>query len=93
MFLPTLLLIGLSSLLVSVSGAAISPNVLLRRANSGQATFYGGNLAGGNCMFSTLTLPAGVYGTASANWDNSAHCGACVSVKGPKGNSITAMVR
>ena len=82
-----LLLLGLSTFL---HGASSSP--LLPRSNSGQATYYGGNLAGGNCMFSTYTLPSGIYGTASANWDNSAHCGACVSVKGPDGTRITAMV-
>ncbi|KAG9244561.1 hypothetical protein BJ878DRAFT_63491 [Calycina marina] len=60
---------------------------------SGEATFYDGNLNGGACSFTTLpTLPAGVYGTATANWDNSADCGACVSVTGPSGNSITAMI-
>jgi hypothetical protein len=64
-------------------------------ANSGQATFYGGNTAGGMCSFTGYTLPAGVYGTAlsDSNWANAANCGACVSVKGPNGNSIKAMVR
>ncbi|KIM95510.1 carbohydrate-binding module family 63 protein [Oidiodendron maius Zn] len=61
---------------------------------SGQATYYGGNLAGGACSFSTYTLPSGIFGTAlsDSNWDNSANCGACVSVTGPSGNSITAMI-
>jgi len=68
--------------------------VLGARGNSGQATYYGGNLAGGTCSFSTYTLPSGIYGTAlsDSNWDDSAECGACVSVAGPSGNSITAMV-
>lgn len=62
---------------------------------SGEATFYGGNLSGGTCSFSTYTLPAGIYGTAlsDSNWDSAAHCGACVEVTGPAGNKITAMVR
>lgn len=63
-------------------------------ALSGQATYYGGNVAGGACSFSTYTLPSGIFGTAlsDSNWDTSANCGACVSVTGPSGNSITAMV-
>lgn len=61
---------------------------------SGQSTFYGGNLNGGMCSFSTYTLPSNLYGTAlsAQNWDGSANCGACMRVTGPNGNSITAMV-
>ena len=61
---------------------------------TGQATFYGGNLNGGTCSFSTYTLPSNIFGTAlsGANWDSSANCGACLSVTGPNGNSITAMI-
>lgn len=64
------------------------------RSLSGEATFYGGNLAGGACSFSTYTLPSGVFGTAlsDSNWDDAANCGACVAVTGPSGKSITAMV-
>lgn len=59
---------------------------------SGTATFYGGNIAGGHCSFSGYTLPSGIFGTAyGGNWDAS-ECGACVSVTGPNGNSIKAMV-
>lgn len=60
---------------------------------SGKATSYGGNLDGGNCMFSGYTLPAGIFGTAFSgqNWDAS-KCGVCVSVTGPNGKSIKAMV-
>lgn len=63
---------------------------------SGEATFYGGNLSGGTCSFTTLsTIPNSLYGTAysGAVWDSAAECGACVKVTGPNGNSITAMVR
>jgi hypothetical protein len=62
---------------------------------SGQATFYGGNVAGGACSFSTYTLPSDIFGTAlsDSNWNNSVNCGACVSVTGPSGNSILAMVK
>jgi hypothetical protein len=68
--------------------------VIGKRAASGEATFYGGNVAGGACSFSTYTLPSNIFGTAlsDSNWDNSANCGACVSVAGPDGNAITAMV-
>ncbi|EXM26822.1 hypothetical protein V3481_013158 [Fusarium oxysporum f. sp. vasinfectum] len=60
---------------------------------SGSSTFYGGNLAGGNCMFSTYTLPSGILGTAFSGqkWDNSANCGACIEVTGPSG-TIKAMI-
>jgi hypothetical protein len=39
-------------------------------------------------------LPAGIYGAALSvdNWDSAAWCGACLSVVGPKGNSIKIMV-
>jgi hypothetical protein len=68
--------------------------VIGKRALSGEATVYGGNLAGGTCSFSTYTLPAGIFGTAltDSSWDNSANCGRCVSVTGPTGKKITAMV-
>lgn len=62
---------------------------------SGEATFYGGNLSGGTCSFTTLsTIPNSLYGTAfsGSSWDSGAECGACVEVTGPDGNSITAMV-
>ncbi|RAL62451.1 hypothetical protein DID88_005017 [Monilinia fructigena] len=68
---------------------------LAERANSGKASTYGGNTHGGACSFSTYTLPSSVFGTAplsSAFWDGSANCGRCVSITGPKGNKITAMI-
>jgi hypothetical protein len=78
-----------SAIFALASGAVIG-----KRALSGEATFYGGNLAGGACSFSTYTLPSSLFGTAlsDSNWDNAAECGACISVTGPNGNSITAMV-
>jgi hypothetical protein len=78
-----------SALLMPASGTALSS-----RSLSGEATFYGGNLAGGACLLSTYALPSGVFGTSlsGSNWDDSGNCGACVSVTGPDGNSITAMV-
>jgi expansin (peptidoglycan-binding protein) len=62
---------------------------------SGQATSYGGNLAGGTCMFDGgYTIPSGLFGTAFSGqgWDAS-KCGVCVSVKGPNGKPVKAMVR
>lgn len=62
--------------------------------NSGSATFYGGNVSGGTCSFSSYTLPSTLFGTAlsAARWDDAANCGACVSVTGPNGKTIKAMV-
>ncbi|KAL8285819.1 hypothetical protein RB597_002749 [Gaeumannomyces tritici] len=62
-------------------------------AVNGKASFYGGNLAGGNCLLTSYTLPAGIFGTAIAgpNYESSGMCGVCLNVKGPKG-SMKAMV-
>lgn len=60
----------------------------------GEATFYGGNVSGGMCSFTGYTIPSGIFGTAlsDSNWANAQACGQCVSVTGPSGNKITAMV-
>jgi hypothetical protein len=60
----------------------------------GEATFYGGNTAGGMCSFTGYTLPSNLFGTAlsDSNWANAEACGQCVSVTGPSGTKITAMV-
>ncbi|KAJ2903129.1 uncharacterized protein MKZ38_010393 [Zalerion maritima] len=60
---------------------------------SGISTFYSGDLSGGTCSFTTLSLPDGVSGVAlsSDGWDPT-YCGACVEITGPQGNKITAMV-
>ncbi|KAF1915341.1 RlpA-like double-psi beta-barrel-protein domain-containing protein-containing protein [Ampelomyces quisqualis] len=60
----------------------------------GDATFYGGNTAGGMCSFTGYTIPSGVFGTAlsDSNWAGAQACGQCVSVTGPGGNKLTAMV-
>lgn len=62
--------------------------------NKGEATFYGGNVAGGMCSFTGYTIPSGIYGTAlsDSNWAGAANCGACVQVTGPSGTKIKAMV-
>jgi expansin (peptidoglycan-binding protein) len=60
----------------------------------GEATFYGGNTAGGMCSFTGYTIPSNLFGTAlsDSNWDSANACGQCVSVTGPSGTQITAMV-
>jgi hypothetical protein len=70
-----------------------NPASLARRAVSGKSTFYGGNVQGGTCSFSTYKLPAGLYGTAFSGqaWDGASNCGGCVKVS-HGGKSITAMV-
>ncbi|KAI4857365.1 barwin-like endoglucanase [Aureobasidium sp. EXF-8846] len=91
-------LAAISAFASAAFGAALpvsaNPNTIAKRALSGEATYYGGNTSGGQCSFTQYTLPSGVYGTAlsDSNWSNAAECGSCVSVKGPNGNSITAMV-
>lgn len=85
-----------STVAVASTGLSVACGAVLgKRALSGEATYYGGNVAGGSCSFSTYTLPSNIYGTAlsDSNWANSGECGACVSVTGPSGNNITAMVR
>ncbi len=89
-----------SGLLAVVHGATAGVSTLRDfsklqgRSLAGEATYYGGNTVGGMCSFSTYTIPTGLYGTAltSDNWDGSANCGRCVTVTGPNGNSISAMV-
>ena len=65
------------------------------RSLSGEAHYYGGNLAGGACSLSTCRLPSGVFGSAlsDSNWADSGTWGACVAVTGPGGITTTAMVR
>ncbi|ETS73272.1 hypothetical protein PFICI_14877 [Pestalotiopsis fici W106-1] len=70
--------------------APISP-----RAVTGTSTFYGGNLSGGTCSFTTMgSLPSGIYGTAfsGSSWNSAANCGACLDVTGPNGKTIRVMV-
>lgn len=69
------------------------PVAIASAAITGTSTFYGGNLQGGACSFSTYTLPAGVYGTAYSGsaWNSAEKCGACIRVTAG-GNSLIAMV-
>lgn len=78
----------------SSSSSSSSTTPLVGGVMNGQATFYQGGDTAGTCMFTTYSLPPGIYGTALSvdNWDGAAWCGACVSVVGPSGNSIKAMI-
>ncbi|OJJ58249.1 hypothetical protein ASPSYDRAFT_204329 [Aspergillus sydowii CBS 593.65] len=78
----------------TASDAPASSTKSTAATTSGKATFYGGNLSGGACSFSDYTIPSHLFGTAFSGeaWDNAAECGACVSVTGPSGNSIKAMI-
>jgi expansin (peptidoglycan-binding protein) len=71
-----------------------SSRLVSRASNSGEATFYGGNVAGGMCSFTGYTIPSSLFGTAlsDSNWSGGASCGVCVSVTGPTGTKIKAMV-
>ncbi|KAI3400125.1 hypothetical protein diail_4356 [Diaporthe ilicicola] len=71
-----------SSADLDVSSSSSSANV------SGTSTFYGGNLNGGACSFTTMSgFPSGLYGTAYSGsaWNNAAQCGSCLEVTGPNG--------
>ena len=83
-----------AALPTTANNQSANPSSLARRAVAGKSTFYGGNVQGGTCSFSTYKLPAGLYGTAFSGqvWDSAANCGGCVKVS-HGGKSIVAMVR
>jgi hypothetical protein len=83
-----------SAAALPATNQSANPSTIARRAVSGKSTFYGGNVQGGTCSFSTYKLPAGLYGTAFSGqaWDSAANCGGCVKVS-HGGKSIVAMVR
>ncbi|KAI1279207.1 carbohydrate-binding module family 63 protein [Xylaria sp. FL0933] len=82
-----------ASVVSSSSSASTAVSLAKSDAVTGTSTFYGGNLNGGTCSFSTYTLPSGIYGTAFSGsvWDSAAHCGACLEVTA-NGKSITVMI-
>lgn len=94
-FQTTLPILAAAGTAFAAAIPAQSPNnsFVARRAVSGQSTFYGGNVEGGTCSFSTYSLPSGLYGTAFSGqaWDNAANCGGCVEVT-HGGKTVTAMV-
>ncbi|KAJ5191457.1 uncharacterized protein N7498_010442 [Penicillium cinerascens] len=71
-----------------------SPSSSSSSGTPGEATFYGGNVAGGTCSFSDYTLPSSLFGTALSvdQWSDASKCGACVAVTGPNGKTIKAMI-
>ncbi|KAK8040082.1 RlpA-like double-psi beta-barrel-protein domain-containing protein-containing protein [Apiospora rasikravindrae] len=75
------------------SPAAQAKQVSAAAGTTGTSTFYGGNLQGGTCSFSTYSLPSGIYGTAFSGsaWNNGAKCGSCLEVTA-KGKTIKVMV-
>ncbi|KAJ5021453.1 carbohydrate-binding module family 63 protein [Bipolaris maydis] len=86
-----------SSTAAAASAAAspmASPSSSSAGSKRGEATFYGGNLDGGMCSLTGYKLPSGIFGTAltDSDWDSANACGTCVSVTGPSGDKITAMV-
>lgn len=90
--LPFLALFG-SAFAAAIPDQSDNESYLARRAVSGKSTFYGGNVQGGTCSFSTYTLPSGLYGTAFSGqaWNKAANCGGCVKVT-HGGKTITAMI-
>ncbi|KAI7786487.1 hypothetical protein LA080_003731 [Diaporthe eres] len=83
-----------SSASSDTSSSSSSASVLSSAAVSGTSTFYGGNLNGGMCSFTTMSsLPSGLYGTAFSGsaWNSAAECGSCLEVTGPNGK-IKVMV-
>ena len=91
----SLLALAVSATLAAPTApTSLDQRAVARRSLSGQATFYGGNVHGGTCSFSTYTLPSGLYGTAlsDSNWDDAGNCGGCVAVT-YGGKTVTAMVR
>ena len=93
--LSILLLLGVASASPLSLPTTHSENISIApRANSGEATFYGGTVAGGMCSFTGYTIPSGLLGTAlsDANWAGAQSCGACVQVTGSSGTKIIAMV-
>ncbi|KAK7920015.1 hypothetical protein PG985_008037 [Apiospora marii] len=77
----------------SPAAQSSSKQVSAAAGTSGTSTFYGGNLNGGTCSFSSYTIPSGIYGTAFSGsaWNNGAKCGSCLEVSA-KGKTIKVMV-
>ena len=71
-------------------GAALAR---IAKDNVGRATFYGGNINGGNCGMTGYTLPPNYCGVAmsSVTWAASMSCGSCIQATW-KGKVIRCMV-
>lgn len=84
-------LIMFSRLLATALGALALLSFVVANQVAGTATFTGGNLSGGACLYYNYTLPRGIYGTA-INLNNTPYqCGTCLKVIGSQG-SIVVMV-
>lgn len=72
----TIFAVASTALAAVTPGFTIDERSLTRRSLRGEATFYGGNVHGGMCSFSTYNLPRGLAGVAlsSSNWNNGANC-------------------
>ncbi|KAK5110062.1 hypothetical protein LTR62_006306 [Meristemomyces frigidus] len=92
-FILSALAMATAALAAVTAPMSLDQRHVARQTLSGQATYYGGNVAGGTCSFSTYTLPSGLYGTAlsDSNWSDAANCGGCVAVT-YGGKTITAMI-
>lgn len=74
--LLTVFAVASTALAAAMPGFTLDERSLARRALRGEATFYGGNVHGGMCSFSTYNIPKGLHGVAlsSANWNNGGNC-------------------
>lgn len=72
----TLCAMAHAALAAAIPGSTVDERSLTRRALHGEATFYGGNVQGGMCSFSTYDLPTGLPGVAlsDSNWSDAANC-------------------
>jgi expansin (peptidoglycan-binding protein) len=59
---------------------------------TGTATFYTSANGAGNCSFDPSPNDLMVAAMDSAQYMNAAPCGACASIRGPSGNSITVRI-
>jgi hypothetical protein len=73
---------------LNVAKTSYPPNPI-----QGEAKFYIGAYSG-KCNLGVNPPPSGVFGVALSGkiWDSALHCGECLSVVGPNGNRIKAMV-
>lgn len=74
--LLTIFGVATTALAAVTPGFTIDERSIARRSLRGEATFYGGNVHGGMCSFSTYDLPRGLAGVAlsSSNWNNGGNC-------------------
>ncbi|CZT51103.1 related to extracellular cellulase CelA/allergen Asp F7-like, putative [Rhynchosporium secalis] len=85
---------ALSGLTITLASPIVEQPERRAVVSGGNATFYGGNIGGGHCSFTTMgRIPNGMFGTAFSGqvWNHGGMCGSCLKVtRGSK--SITVMV-